>query len=69
MKVRFGRRHRFLLIAVAALVLIAGIVAGTIRSMHKHRLDDALKRELVDRGISAEEIEWIVKARKGTGGK
>lgn len=47
------------------LVIIVVIVATTITSVHKHRLEDALKRELVDRGMSAEEIERIVKAHRG----
>ncbi len=47
------------------LIAIVAIVAGTIRSIHRHRLDDALKRELVERGMDAEEIERIVGAKRG----
>ena len=51
------------------LVAFVAIIAGTIRSMHKHRLDDALKRELIERGMEAEEIERIVSARRGGAAK
>jgi signal transduction histidine kinase len=71
----FDASMRFPLIIVSIvfgtilLVIVAGIIAGTVNSMHKHRLDDALKRELVDRGMSAEEIERIVRVRSGTTSK
>jgi hypothetical protein len=67
----FDPSMRFPLVIVSivfgtmALVAIFGIVAGTMQSMHRHRLDDALKRELVDRGMEADEIERIVRARSG----
>lgn len=46
-------------------VLVVAIVAFTIRAIHKHRLDDALKRELLDRGMVAEEIALVVQAKSG----
>ena len=46
-----------------ALVALVGIISHTIHTIHKNRLDDALKRELVDRGMTAGEIERIVRAR------
>lgn len=67
----FDAGERFPLVVVmivfgtVALVLIVGIIALAVRSMHKHRLDDALKRDLVDRGMDADEIERIVRARRG----
>ena len=36
--------------------------------MHRHWLDDALKRELVDRCMSAEEVEQIIRAHIGAAG-
>ena len=33
------------------------------RKHNKNRLDDALKRELLDRGMSADEIATVVRAR------
>jgi hypothetical protein len=67
----FDAGERFPLVIVMitfgtiALVFTVAIIAFAIRSMYKHRLDDALKRELVDRGMSVEEIERIVAARVG----
>ena len=52
------------------LVVLIGCGAGVISSIAKeirkygcHRHDIEFKRELVDRGMSAEEIERIVKAQ------
>jgi hypothetical protein len=38
------------------------IIAMTIQRMHRSRLDDALKRDLVERGFSADEIARIVES-------
>lgn len=45
---------------------LAGVLTGIaaqIRKYGSHRHDIEFKRELVDRGLSAEEIERIIKAR------
>lgn len=48
---------------VAALIVaIAVTVSNTAIRIHKSRLEAALKRELVDRGFSAEEITRIVES-------
>ena len=52
-----------------ALVFTVGILSHTIKSMHRSRMEDALKRELVDRGMSAEEIERIIQARGDSSGE
>ena len=56
-------RLPLLLMAMFALVCIVMIVFGSLYKMHKNRLDDALKRELLDRGMSADEIATVVRAR------
>lgn len=48
---------------VMGLVFTVGIIAFTIRSIQKNRLDDALKRELLDRGMSAEEIALVIRTK------
>jgi hypothetical protein len=48
---------------VAGMVLVmvvAAIVSKTACRIHKARLEDTLKRELIDRGFSADEIAKIV---------
>jgi hypothetical protein len=51
---------------VVAIVLIVfgawllAMIAGEIRKYGCHRLDVGFKRELVDRGLAADEIERIV---------
>jgi type II secretory pathway component PulM len=49
------------------LVLIAWMVTLMIQKMHRARLDDALKRELVERGMSAQEIVGIIEASSASG--
>jgi hypothetical protein len=53
-----------LLVTVIVAVLVAIlIVATTVFKIHKSRLDDALKRDLLDRGLSADEIATIIGAK------
>ena len=51
------------ILGVFALVFVVTIVSGTICKMHKNRLEDALKRELLERGMSAEEIAIVIRAK------
>ena len=46
-----------------ALVVIVTVVAGTVYKMHKNRLADSLKRELLERGMSADEIVTVISAK------
>jgi hypothetical protein len=46
-------------------VAIIAIICTTIYKLHKTRADDALKRELLDRGLGADEIATIIKANSG----
>ena len=50
------------LVAVVTAIAIVGI---TIYAIHKNRLEHALKRELLDRGLSADEIATVVGAKAG----
>ncbi|HEX3601329.1 MAG TPA: hypothetical protein VHU84_14350 [Lacipirellulaceae bacterium] len=47
---------------VVTLVSVCLIVAITIHSVHKNRLSYQMKRELLDRGLSADEIATIIGA-------
>jgi hypothetical protein len=55
-----GERVAIIILGIFAIVFVITIVAGTVHKIHKNRLDDALKRELLDRGVSADEIATIV---------
>jgi uncharacterized membrane protein len=55
-----GERTGLLVLCVFAVVTVIVIVAVTIYSMHKNRLDDSLKRELLERGMSADEIATVM---------
>ena len=52
------------LIAVVLVFAVAAVavICFTFYSIHKSRAEHALKRELLDRGMSAEEIATIVRA-------
>jgi SOS response regulatory protein OraA/RecX len=50
---------------VLLIIVITVAVSKTICRVQKNRLEDSLKRELVDRGFSVEEIERIVQASAG----
>ena len=52
-----------LAILLMATVGVIAIVSALIYRIHKNRLEVALKRELLDRGMSADEIATIVNAR------
>jgi hypothetical protein len=51
--------------AMIAIVIIVITVFATIYRIHKNRLEVALKRELLDRGMSASEIAMVVRAKPG----
>jgi hypothetical protein len=46
-------------------VAAIAIIGGVVYAIHKNRLENALKRELLDRGLSADEIATVVSAKAG----
>jgi hypothetical protein len=58
-----GERTGLLVLSVVAFIFIVTVLLCTVYQMHKNRLEDALKRELLDRGMSADEIATVVRAR------
>ncbi len=54
-----------LFVVAGSIVLIAAIIAFTIYRIHRNRLNDALKREMLDRGLPAEDIVEIIRAAPG----
>jgi hypothetical protein len=55
-----GERTGLLIFAMIALIAIVAIITSAVYQMHKNRLEDALKRELLERGMSAEEIATVI---------
>lgn len=49
------------LAGMIGIVLVVLILAFTAYAIHKNRLDDAFRRELLDRGLSADEIATITR--------
>jgi hypothetical protein len=66
----FDANQRFVVVLVvigAALVLtisLAGILAGVATTIHKRRLEEGLKRDMLDRGMSADEIAKVVESAR-----
>lgn len=55
-----------MIVVIVALVMATGIITSIAKQIRKYtclRQEIEFKRELVDRGMSADEIEKIVKAR------
>jgi hypothetical protein len=48
--------------ACVCTVVAIGLVCLTVYQIHKSRAEHALKRELLDRGMSADEIATIIRA-------
>ena len=49
-------------VSICSLVAL-GIICAAIYKIHKTRVEDALKRELLDRGLAADEIATIINAK------
>jgi hypothetical protein len=56
-------RTGLMVLCVVAIAFIVTVVFCTIYMMHKNRLEDSLKRELLDRGMTADEIATVIRAR------
>lgn len=54
------------IISILAIVGIVAIICLTAYRVHKNRLEDQLKRELLDRGMGAEEIAMVVSAGRAS---
>jgi hypothetical protein len=63
---RFALCVTSVVIGLTALVFIIGLITHTVSKIHRTRLEAALKRELLDRGLSADEIAEVI-AATGTG--
>ena len=61
-RVAAGDVTAIVVITIFAVVGIVAILSVTVYRIHKNRLDDTLKRELLDRGLTADEIATIVNA-------
>ncbi len=48
--------------ATGVICTIVVFVSGTIKSIHERRLEVEMKREMIERGMSADEIAKIIEA-------
>lgn len=60
--------HRWLLLVVAisctmgVTISLAGIVMRSISSIQRHRAETEFKREMIERGMSADEIATVIQS-------
>jgi hypothetical protein len=60
----------FLTITLAILIfLVVTVLSFTAYRVHRNKLNDGLKRELLERGMSAEEIVAVVRSTPERGGR
>ena len=59
---RFALTVTTVVIGLAATVLTVGIVSWLVGHIHRLRYENTLKRELLDRGMSADEIATVINA-------
>jgi hypothetical protein len=60
-----GMRLGLIMFTLISAVFVFAIGSAVLYKMHKNRLEDGLKRELLDRGMSAAEIAMVVRAKPG----
>jgi hypothetical protein len=60
-------REMIIFFGSVVLVLITWMITLMTQKMHRARMDDSLKRELVERGMSAQEIIGIIEASSAPG--
>jgi hypothetical protein len=69
----FNEGQRFVLLlvvigcATAIVISAVGFINRMISSVHRHRVDAELKRELLDRGMSADEIAKVIESASPPG--
>ena len=62
------QEQRFVLLIICVvgipvlLIAIAGIISGTISAVHRRRMDADMKQDMLDRGMSSEEIARVIEA-------
>src|SRR4051794_210583 len=68
----FDPTKRFALIvivlgcAVGVICTLIGTISSTINSIHRRRVEADMKREMIDRGMSADEITKVIEAAMPT---
>jgi hypothetical protein len=55
----------FVLMGMFALIVTVAIVAHVWEQLARHQTDADLKRSMIERGMSADEIERVLKAKSG----
>jgi hypothetical protein len=52
--------------ATGVICTVVGCTAGTLSAIHRRRLEQELKHELLDRGMNAEEVSRVVESSSPT---
>jgi hypothetical protein len=54
-------------IGAVLIISMAGVCAGAWTTVHKHQLDHALKQQMIDRGMTADEMIAVITSTKRRG--
>ena len=61
-----GQRFVVIIVAIGCLTAVLlgtfGIITGAINTVHRRRAEMELKREMIDRGMSADEIAKVIES-------
>lgn len=49
--------------SAAIIIALAGIIGGALAGMHRRRLEADLKQDMLDRGMTAEEVARVIEAK------
>jgi hypothetical protein len=48
--------------ATGVFISLAGITASVVNSVHRRRIEESLKQDMLDRGMTAEEIVKVIES-------
>src|SRR5262245_27574747 len=59
---RFPLLIILIVFGAGVLIALAAITANVVKTVHRRRVEEGLKREMLDRGMSAEEIVKVIES-------
>jgi hypothetical protein len=61
-----GKRFVLIIIGIGCVtgivISLAGIISGVITTIHRRRLESEMKRDLIDRGMSPDDIARVIES-------
>ena len=60
-----GNTIFFAVFGMATIIAVAGVIGGTVQKIKMHQRDVLLKRDMIAKGYSVDEIQRVVKTKPG----